>query len=238
VKTNLVSFPRLVLAVFAALIVLAPLAAHAQNDQPYGIFKGERNENFVLPYGVANHDRKNPVVYTFDEPLGENWIMGIENKVSYTAKPDAKVVVLLRDMAPSEKFVELHMYGGEVRKYVVNVNTPETGYFNIHTNDNTGWATEEAIGVTHVENQGLLISDGRRIVVDKLDVNGFNLSSIEVYGNDEAGLAANAYAGTVAFNLVFGSLEGTPIYYLPGAIMAGVGAFIGILLLVKKRKRT
>lgn len=231
------SFPRPVLAFFAALIVLAPLAAYAQNDQPYDIFRGERNENFVLPYGVANHDRRNPVVYTFDEPLGENWIMGIENNLSYTAKEDAKVVIVLHDKAPSEKFVELVMYGGETRKYVVNVNTPETGYFNIHTNDDTGWATEEAIGVTHVENQGLLISDGRRIVVDKLDVNGFNLSSVAVYGNDEAGLPANAYAGTVSVNLVFGSLVGTPIYYLPGAIMAGVGAFIGILLLVKKRKR-
>jgi hypothetical protein len=233
-----VSFPRLVLAFFAALIVLTPVAAHAQNDQPYDIVKGERNENFVLPYGVANHDRRNPVVYTFDEPLGENWILGIENKLSYTSKPDAKVVIVLRDLAPSEKFIELHMYGGEARKYVINVNTPETGYFDIYSNAESGWSTEEAIGVTHVENSGFLISDGRRVVVDRLDVNGFNLASMEVYGVDEAGLPASAFAGTISVSIVFGSLVGTPIYYLPGAIMAGVGAFIGILLLVKKRKKT
>ncbi len=229
--------PSTLSAFLTALIVLTPVAAYAQADAPYDIIKGERNESFVLPYGVANHDRRNPVVYTFDEPLGENWIMGIENTLSYTSKNDAKVVMVLRDLPPSEKFVELHMYGGDSRKYVINVNTPETGYFNIHGNDDSSWAAEEPIGVTHVENQGLLISDGRRIVVDKLDVNGFNLSSIEVYGNDEAGLPANAYQGALSVNLVFGSLVGTPIYYLPGAIMAGVGALIGILLLVKKRKK-
>lgn len=229
--------PRPLFAFAAALVALAPLAAYAQADAPYDVIKGERNESFVLPYGAANHDRRDPIVYAFDSPLGENWIMGIENALSYTSKDDAKVVIILRDLAPSEKFVELVMYGGEAREYVVNVNTPETGYFTIHSNDESGWSTEEAVGVTHVENQGLIISDGRRIVVDKLDVNGFNLSSIEVYGNDEAGLPANAYAGTVSMNMVFGSLVGTPIYYLPGAIMAGVGAIVGILLIVKKRKR-
>lgn len=229
--------PRTLVVLLVLLTIFAPLAAYAQSNAPYNIVKGERNESFVLPYGVANHDRKNPLVYNFDEPIGENWIMGIENTLSYTAKEDAKIVVLLRDQAPSEKFVQLTMYGGEARKYSVDVNTPETGYFNIYSNDESGWATEEAVGVTHVENTGLIISDGRRIVVDRLDVNGFNLASVEIYGNDEPGLPANAYSGTIAVNLVFGSLVGTPIYYLPGVIMAGVGGVVGILLFVKKRKR-
>jgi hypothetical protein len=232
-----VSVPRPLVAFLATLAILAPLSAYAQTDGPYNITKGERNESFVLPYGVANHDRRDPIVYTFDEPVGQNWIMGIENMLSYTTKQDAKVVVVLREQAPSEKLIELHMYGGETRKYVVFVNTPETGYFNIYSNNEVGWSTQEAIGVTHVENSGLLISDGRRIVIDRLNVNGFNLASIEVYGNDESGLPANAYAGTVSVSLVFGSLVGTPIYYLPGAIMAGVGTIIGVLLLLKKRKK-
>jgi len=229
---------RHILAALAVLILLSPLAAYAQGDQPYDIVKGERNETFVLPYGAANHDRRNPVVYTYDEPVGQNWIMGIENKLSYTAKDDAKVMIILREQAPSEKFVEIAMYGGEARRYSVSVNTPEIGYFNIYRNDELGWSTEGAVGVTHVENGGLIVSDGKRIVVDRLDVNGFNLASVELYGNDESGLTANASAGSVAVNLVFGSLVGTPIYYLPGALMAGVGAAVGILLLVKKRKRT
>ncbi|HEX6067807.1 MAG TPA: hypothetical protein VFZ05_03315, partial [Nitrososphaera sp.] len=128
-------------------------------------------------------------------------------------------------------------YGGEGRKYVVNVNAPEIGHTQIHSEDEGGWSAEGPIGITHVENQGLLISNGQRVVVDKLDINGFNLASVELYGNDEPGLPANAYQGTVAVNMVFGSLVGTPIYYLPGFIMAGVGAVIGILLLVKKRKK-
>lgn len=229
--------PLALLAVLAAMILLAPIAAYAQGDQPYDIIKGERNESFVLPYGAANHDRKNPVVYTFDEPLGENWIMGVENTLSYTAKEDAKMVLVMREQAPSEKYVEVFMYGGEGRKYVVNVNAPEIGHTQIHSEDEGGWSTEGPIGITHVENQGLLISNGQRVVVDKLDINGFNLASVELYGNDEPGLAANAYQGSVAVNMVFGSLVGTPVYYLPGAIMAGVGAVIGVLLLVKKRKK-
>lgn len=225
------------LTIFLAVLTLAPLAAYAQSDSPYNIVKGERNESFVLPYGVANHDRRDPVVYTFDEPIGQNWIIGIENTLSYTTKQDAKVVIVLREEAPSEKLIELYMYGGENRRYAVSVNVPETGYFNIYSNDEVGWSTEEAIGVTHVENSGLLVSDGRRIVIDRFDVDGFNLASIEVYGNDEPNLPANAYAGTVNMSLVFGSLVGTPIYYLPGVIMAGVGGVIGVLLLVKKRKK-
>jgi len=224
-------------AVFLTLVVLVPLAAYAQGDQAYDIVKGERNESFVLPYGAANHDRRDPVVYTFDQPIGQNWIMGVQNTLSYTTKQDAKVVMVLREQAPSEKFIEIYMYGGDVRKYVVNVNSPEIGYTTIYSNDERGWSTEGPVGVTHVENQGLLISDGQRVVVDKLDVNGFNLASVEVYGNDESGLPANAYAGAVSFSLVFGSIVGTPVYYLPGAIMAGVGAVIGILLIVKKRKK-
>lgn len=227
----------MLLTVLTTLIVLAPLAAHAQGDEPYDIIKGERNENFVLPYGAVNHDRTNPVVYNFDEPLGENWIMGVENTLSYTAKDDAKMVLVLREQAPSEKYLEIFMYGGEGRKYVVNVNAPEIGHTQIHSEDEGGWSAEGPIGITHVENQGLLISNGQRVVVDKLDINGFNLASVELYGNDEPGLPANAYQGTVAVNMVFGSLVGTPIYYLPGFIMAGVGAVIGILLLVKKRKK-
>ncbi|MEM2140543.1 hypothetical protein [Nitrososphaera sp.] len=229
--------PRTLVAVFLTLVVLVPLAAYAQGDQAYDIVKGERNESFVLPYGAANHDRRDPVVYTFDQPIGQNWIMGVQNTLSYTTKQDAKVVMVLREQAPSEKFIEIYMYGGDVRKYVVNVNSPEIGYTTIYSNDERGWSTEGPVGVTHVENQGLLISDGQRVVVDKLDVNGFNLASVEVYGNDESGLPANAYAGAVSFSLVFGSIVGTPVYYLPGAIMAGVGAVIGILLIVKKRKK-
>lgn len=228
--------PHVLVAIFVLLTIFTPFGAYAQTNAPYDIIKGERNESFVLPYGAANQDRRNPVTYTFDEPVGENWIMGIENTLSYTSKDDAKVVIVLREQAPSEKFLQILMHGGETRKYAVVVNSPDIGQVNVYSDDEAGWSTEEAVGVTHVENSGLIISDGRRIVVDRLDINGFNLASVEIYGNDESGLPANAHDGNIALNLVFGSLVGTPIYYLPGAIMAGVGAFIGILLFVKKRK--
>ena len=47
-----------------------------------------------------------------------------------------------------------------------------------------GWSTEEPISVTHTENSGLIITNGKRTVVDRLNVDGFAVASIEVYGND------------------------------------------------------
>ena len=220
------------------MIALVPISAYAQSTQPYSIVKGERNEIFKLPYGAANHDRSNPVVYTYDSPVGNNWIMGIENKLEYTAKEDAKVMMVLREEPPSEKYIQVAMYGGETKRYSVWINQPEIGYLEIYRSNERGWSTVQPAGITHAENAGLTMSDGTRIVVDRLGVGGFNLASIEVYGNDEPGLTANTYAGELSINLAFGSIAGTPISYVPFVVMAVVGGTVGILLLLKKRKQT
>lgn len=226
----------LVLAIIAAAIIALPAQAVAQDNEPYDVIKSKRSESFVVPYGAANHDRKDPVEYVYDEPRGQSWIMGIENKLSYVASGDAKVVIVLREPAPSEKYIEITMYGGQSRKYAVSANVPGTGYFNMYRNNELGWSSDGPVGVTHVENSGLTVTDGKRIVIDRYNLDGFNLGSVEVYGKDEPSSLSNAFAGNIAFSLSFGNPADTPVYFVPAAVMIGVGALMGVLLYTKKRK--
>jgi len=62
------------------------------------------------------------------------------------------------------------------------------------------------------------------------------LNSIAVYGNDGNKTTANAYAGTLSFDMLYGSFDQSSLYYLPAGVMAGVAALIIGLLIFKKRK--
>ena len=156
--------------------------------------------------------------------------------MSYVSGENAKTVVRIQEPAPSEKYIELVMYGGESRKYWVAVNTPETGYARMYSKTEDGWFTDEPISVIHNDNSGLTVSDGRRIVLDRLDLDGFSVGSIMVYGKDEAGDLANTYAGNISFEILFGAFNESPVFFVPAAVTAGVGALIAGLLIFKKRK--
>ncbi|MDQ4067793.1 MAG: hypothetical protein M3114_09435, partial [Thermoproteota archaeon] len=92
------------------------------------------------------------------------------------------------------------------------------------------------IFVTHTENSGLIVSNGQRIVVDGLDLDGFAAASIEVYGNDRNSTLANASAGDIAFDVLSGRFDQSPIYFVPIAVGVGIFGLIGGLLIIKKRK--
>jgi hypothetical protein len=99
-----------------------------------------------------------------------------------------------------------------------------------------GWSTQEPISVTHTENSGLIVTNGQRTVVDRLDVDGFAVASIEVYGNDRNSTLANAYAGDIAFDVLFGRFDQSPIYFVPIAVGAGIFGLVAGLLVLKRRK--
>jgi hypothetical protein len=101
-----------------------------------------------------------------------------------------------------------------------------------------GWSTEQPISLTYTENSGLTVTNGQRTVVDRLDVGGFAAASIEVYGNDRNSILANAYAGDIAFEVLFGRIDQSPIYLVPAAVMAGIFGLVAGLLILKKRKRS
>jgi hypothetical protein len=225
---------RLLLATVAVLIISAMIPAFGQ--QEYQIVKSDSSESFALPYTAGNRDIDDPLVYTYDVPKGPSWIMTINNSMSYVARDEAKTIVKIQEPAPSEKYIEIAMYGGESRRYWVAVNTPEVGYARMYDNNENGWLTDGPISVTYGENTGLTVTNGKRIVVDRLDLNGFSVGSIAVYGKDEQVSLANVYAGDMTFEILFGSFKESPLYILPAVVMIGVGSLVAGLLVLKKRK--
>jgi hypothetical protein len=225
---------RLLLATVAVLIISAMIPAFGQ--QEYQIVKSDSSESFALPYTAGNRDIDEPLVYTYDVPKGPSWIMTINNSMSYVARDEAKTIVKIQEPAPSEKYIEIAMYGGESRRYWVAVNTPEVGYARMYDNNENGWLTDGPISITYGENTGLTVTNGKRIVVDRLNLDGFSVGSIAVYGKDEPVSLANVYAGDITFEILFGSFKESPLYILPAVVMIGVGSLVAGLLVLKKRK--
>lgn len=223
--------------VLAVSLFLVPALAFAQSQQDFQVVKTERSESFVLPYTAVNRNEQDPLVYTFDQPKQPNWIFAIQNNVSYIPREGARTIIKIQEPAPSEKFIELAIYGDQSMRYWVAVNTPEAGYARMYDSE-MGWSTEQPISLTYTENSGLTVTNGQRTVVDRLDVGGFAAASIEVYGNDRNSTLANAYAGDIAFEVLFGRIDQSPIYLVPAAVMAGIFGLVAGLLILKKRKHS
>jgi hypothetical protein len=99
-----------------------------------------------------------------------------------------------------------------------------------------GWSNEQPISITHSQNSGLIVTNGQRTVVDRLDLGGFAVSSIQIYGNDGNSTLANAYAGDIIFQVFYGNIEESPLYFVPAAVGMGVAGVVISLLIFKKRK--
>jgi hypothetical protein len=223
---------RLLPVAVIGLLLFLPIMALAQD---YQVVKSDNSESFVLPYSASNHDEDDPLAYMFDKPKDRSWIMTIRNNLDYVPSNDSKTVIRFQEAAPSEKYIELMINGGESKRYWVAVNTPEAGYARMYDEQN-GWSTDAPLSVTSVENGGITVTNGKRIVVDRLDVGGFALSSMAVYGNDGNKTTANAYGGDISFEILFGSFEQSSLYYVPLGVTLGVGGLIIGLLIFKKRK--
>jgi hypothetical protein len=227
---------RIVGVIAVSMLLLPVLVAFAQSqEEDFQVVKTERSESFVLPYTAVNRNEEDPLVYTFDEPKQPNWIFSIQNNVSYVPREGARTIIKIQEPAPSEKFIELGIYGDQSMRYWVGVNTAEAGYARMYDSEN-GWSTQEPISVTHTENSGLIVTNGQRTVVDRLDVDGFAAGSIEVYGNDRNSTLANASAGDIAFDVLFGRFDQSPIYFVPIAVGAGIFGLVAGLLVLKRRK--
>jgi hypothetical protein len=218
-----------------ASMFLLPALAFAQSQEDFQVVKTERSESFVIPYTASNHNEQDPLLYTFDQPKQTSWILTIQNNMSYIPREGARTIIKIQEPAPSEKFIELALYGDQSKRYWVGVNTPEAGYARMYNSEN-GWSTDQPISVAYTENSGLTVTNGQRTVVDRLDLGGFTAASIEVYGDDKNSTLANTYAGDVAFQLLFGSFNQSPIYFVPAAVMVGIFGLIAGLLILKKRK--
>lgn len=211
-----------------------PLVNPPQGE--YKVIKTENSEQFVFPYSSSNSDRKNPFVYAFDTPKVTNWILTIQNNMSYSDMQNAKTIVKLQEPTPSDKFIEIAMFGDASKKFWVAVNTKESGYIRVYEHDTDGWSRDQPVIVAHANNQGLTITNGQRIIIDKLSINDFTIASIAVYGKDEPNSAVNTYGGDISFNVIYGNPINSPLYYFPLAMIVGIGGLVVGLLVFKKRK--
>jgi hypothetical protein len=233
------AFPWLL--VIAMLFFLPPTLTFGQNQQlnplqrEYKVVKTRNSERFILPFTASNNDRINPVVYIYDQPKVTNWILTIQNNMSYAVRQDAKTIVKLQEPPPSEKFIEIAMFGDVSKKFWAAVNTHEAGYVRVYESNNDGWSRDQPVIVAHENNQGLTITNGRRIIVDRLSINGFTIGSIAVYGKDDPRSPLNTYAGDILFDVVYGDPANSPIYYLPLGMLVGVGGLVTALLVYKRR---
>ena len=175
--------------------------------------------------------------YSFSNPIKTNWQLTIQNNLSYYNSNDSKTVIRLKEPPPSEKFIELVMFSENTKKFWAAVNTNESGYIRVYERDSDGWSREQPIFVSHANNQGLTITNGKRIIVDKLSINDFTIGSISIYGKDSANDSNTTYSGEISFSLIFGNPSDSPLYYLPLIMFVGIGGILVILLIVKKRDK-
>jgi hypothetical protein len=232
------------LLITMTVITFVPTLSFAQGQQQdslqheYQVVKTKNSERFVLPFTVANMDRKNPAVYVYDKPKNTNWILTMQNNLSYAVRQDAKAIAILKEPPPSEKFIEIAMFSDISKKFWAAINTHDAGYIRVYERNIDGWSRDQPIIIAHANNQGLSITNGKRIIVDRLSVNGFNLGSIAVYGKDDPQAPINTYAGNISFDVAFGELTNSPIYYLPLGMLLGVGGTVVAFLVVKKRDKS
>ncbi|NOJ28636.1 MAG: hypothetical protein DA328_00525 [Nitrososphaeraceae archaeon] len=201
---------------------------------PLHVFKNKNSEIFSLPFDIGDFDRKNSYTYKFDSPIEGNWILNIRNNLSYYDSPEVKTIIKLNEMLPSEKFIEVGMSGDQSR-FWVGVNTNSTGYLRIYEATTGGWTTEKPMVISYGNNQGLTITNGKRIIIDRLSLDGFNLASLSIYGKEDSDSINNVYSGTMDFELFFGNPRDSPTYFLPFIMLGLVGGVLAILLYKKKR---
>jgi len=229
------------MGVFVYLIFFSNNFIYAQNEfesteENLNVTKSKSHESFVVPFSASNTDRKNPVIHTYEIPKDVSWILNIENNMTYNNSSEAKTIIKLMENKPSEKFIELAMFE-QNEKFWVAVNTNESGYIKVHEQDTDGWSRDEPIIVAHANNQGLTVTNGKRIVIDRLSLDGFSLGSIAVYGKDDTDSPINTLDGYLSFDLLYGNPRDSPLYFLPIVMLVSVGGIVLYLLKIKKRDR-
>lgn len=210
------------------------MSINGQNSV-HDLLKTRNTERFVVDYDASNNYRRQPLVYNFSKSIPTNWQLTIQNNLSYSDLENAKTVVKIQEHAPSEKFIELAMFSEKTGKFWVAINTNESGYIRVYERDNDGWSRDQPIFVAHANNQGLTITNGKRIIIDKLSVNDFIVGSVSIYGKDEVNDANNSNGGTISFDILFGNPAESPLYYVPLITIFVIGVIVLVLIIRKKR---
>lgn len=215
--------------------IMNSIFLYGQGSEITNVTSTKNSESFNVSFNSSNTDIKNPVVHSFAKPIPTNWQIIIQNNLSYFSSPNAKTIIRILEPPPSEKFIELGMFGANSSKFWAAVNTRDSGYIRVYERSTDGWSRDQPIFVAHANNQGLTITNGKRIIIDRLSINDFLLNAIEVYGKDRPEDPSNSFSGYISFNIIYGNPSDSPIYYVPLVMLILVGGILIILLLKKKR---
>lgn len=215
--------------------IMNSIFIYGQGSEITNVTSTKHSESFNVSFNSSNTDIKNPVVHSFAKPIPTNWQIIIQNNLAYFSSPNAKTIIRILEPPPSEKFIELGMFGGNSSKFWAAVNTRDSGYIRVYERSTDGWSRDQPIFVAHANNQGLTITNGKRIIIDRLSINDFLLNAIEVYGKDRPEDPSNSFSGYISFNIIYGNPSDSPIYYVPLVMLILVGGILIILLLKKKR---
>lgn len=221
--------------IFAVLLIVYPTFTINAQSVVHDVIKTKNSERFDVDYNASNTFRRQPVVYQFSQPIQTNWQFTIQNNLSYLDSADAKSVIKIKEPAPSEKFIELAMFSEKTGKFWAAINTNESGYIKVYERDQDGWSRDQPIFVAHANNQGLTITNGKRIIIDKLSVDDFVVGSVSIYGKDELTSPDNSNAGTISFDIIFGNPAESPLYFVPLITIIAIGLIVLVLLIRKKR---
>ncbi|MDW0230452.1 MAG: hypothetical protein QOA62_00305 [Nitrososphaeraceae archaeon] len=217
------------------LFLIFPIVSISGQISIHDVIKTKNSERFVVDYDASNAYRRQPLVYDFSKPIPTNWQLTIQNNLTYSNSENAKTVIKIQEPAPSEKFIELAMFGDKTRKFWAAINTNESGYIRVYEREKDGWSRDQPIFVAHANNQGLTITNGKRIIIDKLSVDDFVVGSVSIYGKDETTDPDNSNSGTISFDIIFGNPAESPLYYLPLITISAIGSIILVLIIRKKR---
>lgn len=221
--------------IFAVLLIVYPTFTINAQSVVHDVIKTKNSERFDVDYNASNTFRRQPVVYQFSQPIQTNWQFTIQNNLSYLDSADAKSVIKIKEPAPSEKFIELAMFSEKTGKFWAAINTNESGYIKVYERDQDGWSRDQPVFVAHANNQGLTITNGKRIIIDKLSVDDFVVGSVSIYGKDELTSPDNSNAGTISFDIIFGNPAESPLYFVPLITIIAIGLIVLVLLIRKKR---
>lgn len=221
--------------IFAVLLIVYPTFTINAQSVVHDVIKTKNSERFDVDYNASNTFRRQPVVYQFSQPIQTNWQFTIQNNLSYLDSADAKSVIKIKEPAPSEKFIELAMFSEKTGKFWAAINTNESGYIKVYERDQDGWSRDQPLFVAHANNQGLTITNGKRIIIDKLSVDDFVVGSVSIYGKDELTSPDNSNAGTISFDIIFGNPAESPLYFVPLITIIAIGLIVLVLLIRKKR---
>jgi len=205
--------------------------AYAQSEKNLSIV----SQTIEIPYDDFNTMARDTIATSIEEPHAISWQASIENNLVY-ANPNGNAVIRFYDLNIPEKFIEIGMGSNPDEKFWLAVQIPDdTGYVVVHNKPERGWTPGTIPTLTYTEKGGLTVNNGQRIVISNLGIGSFQIASYSVFGMESSTDPPATNSGTLTLNFISGDPAESQFFLFPFFLVGGIGVFIVILLVTKKR---